>query len=265
MNQIDFKRLFSRIPILEKQSPDDFSISQLPGYTNRNYRLVNRSSDWVLRVPRSATNRYIDRAAEAANQDCASDLDLAPRPLWREDSGLTLTQTLSASRSLMPADLTGSSALQRIVTPLSILHRSGQRFRGRVDLGRLLTRYYSLLSLRLQEKYRPRLQAARYLIPQLHDRDSDYVASHNDLVLQNLLLQRDRLWLIDWEFSAMASPYWDLATICNAADFDDRQSGQLLDAYCAGGESMEESLLFDYRNLLQLLSECWMAALVSRR
>lgn len=265
MNQIDFKRLFSRIPILEQQSPDDFSISQLPGYTNRNYRLVNRNSDWVLRIPRSATNRYIDRAAEAANQDCASDLGIAPRPLWREDSGLTLTQTLSASRSLTPADLSGSSALQRIVTPLSKLHRSGRRFRGRVDLERLLTRYFSLLSLQLQEKYRSRLQVVRRLIPQLHARDADYVASHNDLVLQNLLLQRERVWLIDWEFSAMASPYWDLATICNAGDFDYRQSRQLLDIYCAGGESMEESLLFDYRNLLQLLSDCWMAALVNKR
>jgi len=262
VNLFDFKQLFLRIPLLEGQAPEDFTITRLPGYTNRNYRLVNQRQDWVLRIPQPATNRFIDRDAEAANQASACDLGIAPRPLWRENSGLTVTPTLSASHSLTPDDLADPITLQTIVAPVSKLHRSGIRFHGRVQLDQLLTQYYSLLSPQLREKYRLRLQAAQQLIPLLQDRDPAYVASHNDLVLENLLLGQDRAWLIDWEFSAMASPYWDLATICNAAGFDYRQSRQLLDVYCAGGGVMEESLLFDYRKLLQLLSDCWMAALV---
>ena len=56
----------------------------------------------------------------------------------------------------------------------------------------------------------------------------------------------------------------DLVAAClpiEAAALDDAQSVALLQLYCAGGPQMEESLLFDYRNLLQLLSDCWMAAL----
>jgi len=97
----------------------------------------------------------------------------------------------------------------------------------------------------------------------LDDRDHEYVPSHNDLVLENLLLDDGRTWLIDWEFSAMASPFWDLASLANAAGLDYAGSRELLRLYCAGGPQMEESLLFDYRNLLQLLSDCWMAALVA--
>jgi len=261
VSQADFKQLFLRIPLFEGQTPEDFTITRLPGYTNRNYRLVNQRQDWVLRIPRPTTNRFIDRDAEAVNQANASDLGIAPRPVWRANSGVTLTPTLSASHSLTPRHLADSATLRKIVAPVSKLHRSGICFQGRVQLDQLLTRYYSLLSPQLQAKYRLRLQAARQLIPQLQDRDPAYVASHNDLVLENLLLEQDRVWLIDWEFSAMASPYWDLATICNAAGFNLQQSRQLLDAYCAGSVAMEESLLFDYRNLLQLLSDCWLAAL----
>jgi len=262
VNKDDFKQLFLRIPLLEEQAPGEFTITPLAGYTNRNYRLFNQHNDWVLRIPQPATNQFIDRNAEATNQACAADLGIAPRPSWRDTSGLTLTPTLSESRSLTPADLTDTAILQAVMAPITKLHRSGIRFQGRVDMEQLLTRYYSLLSPRLQDKFGLRLQAARQLIPLLQDRDPAYVASHNDLVLENLLLGQDRVWLIDWEFSAMASPYWDLATICNAADFDYRQSRQLLDVYCAGNGVMEESLLFDYRKLLQLLSDCWMAALV---
>jgi thiamine kinase-like enzyme len=89
----------------------------------------------------------------------------------------------------------------------------------------------------------------------------DWVPSHRDPVLGNLLLTDNRLWLIDWEYSAMASPYWDLAILCNEAELDLAQSRLLLQAYCADGPAMQESKLFDYRGLLRLLSDCWMAAL----
>ncbi len=255
--------LFARIPLLEKETPADFTITPLPGYTNRNFRLHNRQQDWVLRIPQPETDRFIDREAEALNQTLASDLGIAPQPSWRDASGLTLTPTLASSRSLTSADFSDETTLRSIVATLRELHCSGVRFEGRVDLASLLSRYYSMLSQPLQHEYRHRIRAARELIPLLQDRDRDYVPSHNDLVLENLLLGQDGLWLIDWEFSAMASPYWDLATLCNSAGLDYRQSVQLLSIYCADGAQMEESLLFDYRNLLQLLGDCWMAALVN--
>lgn len=261
--QSELEALFARIPLLEDKTPAAFTIAPLPGYTNRNFRLHNQQHDWVLRIPLPVTNRFIDREAEAANQACASDLGIAPRPAWRDDTGLSLTPTLAASRSITAADLTDHATLSSIVEVLRKLHASECRFKGRVQIELLLSRYYSMLNPALQQQYRQRMLAARELIPLLQDRDRDYVASHNDLVLENLLLGQDQPWLIDWEFSAMASPYWDLATLCNAAGFDYRQSVQLLGIYCAGGEQMEESLLFDYRSLLQLLGDCWMAALVN--
>ena len=262
MTGIDMKLLFDRIPLLEGLGPEDFTITVLPGYTNRNFRLYNRRHDWVLRVPRPETNRFIDRAAEANNQALACGLAIAPRPAWQDSSGLSLTPTLAASRNLRRSDLLNPARLEAIITQLRKLHRSGAEFHGRVDLAELLTRYYSILPPPLQAKYGERLGAARQLIPQLEDRDYEYVPSHNDLVLENLLLEADKVWLIDWEFSAMASPYWDLATLCNAANLDYGQSLQLLHLYCGPAGQMEESLLFDYRNLLQFLGDCWMAALV---
>jgi hypothetical protein len=58
----------------------------------------------------------------------------------------------------------------------------------------------------------------------------------------------------------MASPYWDLATICNSAGLNETKSRQLLQIYCEAAGPMKESTLFHYRELLQLLSDCWMSA-----
>jgi thiamine kinase-like enzyme len=117
-----------------------------------------------------------------------------------------------------------------------------------------------MLNAQDQQRLGQRLHQAERVLKLLQTHDETYVASHNDLVLENMMFDNLRLWLIDWEFSAMASPYWDLATLCNTADLDLSQSQRLLRAYCAGSRVMEESILFDYRELLQLLSDCWMAA-----
>jgi len=257
----DLSRVFANIPLLQGFSIEDFTLSALPGYTNRNYRLYNQHIDWVLRIPKPATARFIDRDAEAYNQGLAQQLGLAPQVAWRDATGISLTPTLGASRTLRVADFAADDIVQLCVGSLQRLHRSGVQFHGRVDLGALLQQHFALLHEADRQRFRERLLLAEDLLARLDDTDLDYVASHNDLVLGNLLLVGSHLCIIDWEYAAMASPYWDLATLCNEARFDRQQSRRLLRAYCVGGASMKEATLFDYQDLLKLLSDCWMAAL----
>jgi len=257
----ELTRIFAAIPLLREFGTDDFTVTPLPGYTNRNYRLHSRRYDWVLRIPKATTDGFIDRAAEAHNQLLAQQLGLAPQVAWRDASGLSLTPTLAASRNLCGTDFARDDIVQLCVGALQRLHRSGLQFQGRVDLDALLQKHLALLNENDQQHFAERMNRAEGLLVRLDDTDHDYVASHNDLVLGNLLLEDSRLCIIDWEYSAMASPYWDLATLCNEARLDRQQSIRLLQAYCVGGEAMKESTLFDYRDLLKLLSDCWMAAL----
>jgi len=261
MNQEVIEQVFSRASVLADFTVDDFTITPLAGYTNQNFRLYNHQHDWVLRIPRAKTDRFIDRDAEAHNQTLAYQLQIAPQASWRDHEGITLTPTLSTSRALCAVDFGNDTMLKIVVEPIQRLHRSGLSFRGRVNLRQLLSDHFALLSGSDQQRLEPRLQQAERVLKLLQTRDQAYVSSHNDLVLDNLMFDNTRLWLIDWEYSAMASPYWDLATLCNSANLDSPQSRRLLQIYCAESLVMEESILFDYRELLQLLSDCWMAAL----
>jgi thiamine kinase-like enzyme len=258
---VDMQAVFTSIPILAGLTPDDFTIATLPGYTNRNYRLQNRDHDWVLRLPRSHTNAFIDRAAEAHNQTLAHELGLAPQVAWRNDDGVTLTPTLNNCRCLRSTDFTRKDGLALIVKPLQRLHRSGLCFQGRADLAHTLASHYELLDENQRQDYALRMEQAQRVLCLLASDGADWVPSHRDPVRGNLLLAGSRLWLIDWEYSAMASPYWDLAIVCNEANLNLPQSRLLLRAYCVDGPAMKESILFDYRGLLKLLSDCWMAAL----
>lgn len=266
MNALDLDDLdpdwaFTNIPLLESFDKGDFTITSLPGYTNRNFRLCGKDHDWVLRLPRAHTDRFIDRATEAHNQQLACQLGLAPGVAWRNTAGVSLTPTLKSTRSLAAADFTRDDSLRTIVEPLIKLHHSGLQFRGRENLGELLFSHYDLLKEPCRQQFSARMKQAQRVLSLLDTSEQLWVPSHRDLVLENQLLEGNRLWYIDWEYSAMASAYWDLATLCNEAELDLYQSRRLLQAYCAGGTAMKESTLFDYRGLLKLFSDCWMSAL----
>lgn len=259
-NQV-LNKIFARIPTLANFRVGDFDIRPLSGYTNQNFRLINKYGDWVLRIPKNETNRYIDRQAEGANVSIAHSLGLAPECTWREDSGLSLTATLKNTRVLTREELQQEPMQHRLVKALKRLHRCNCEFHGRVDLDELLTRYYRLIPENTQATLNQDYENAKDIIKLLEQKDDMLVPSHNDLVLENLLLEdTGRIWIIDWEYASMASPYWDLATLCNAADLDQQQCLNILQTYQRDTAALSVDLLNHYRTVLRTLSDCWMAA-----
>jgi len=210
--------IIQHIPLLARFRAEEFNILAMPGYTNQNFRLSNNHGDWILRIPKDETSRYIDRRAEAINASIAQKLGLAPECVWSDESGLSLTRALAQARSLTREALKQEPVQRQLVELLNRLHASNSAFRGTVDLGALLTRYYRLMPEGAQLRLHEACDSAKEILKDLVQSDDMLVPSHNDLVLENLLLDESgRLWVIDWEYSSMASPYWDIATLCNAA------------------------------------------------
>jgi thiamine kinase-like enzyme len=255
------KQAFERIPLLQDFQPADFEIKRLPGLTNHTFHLKNQQNDWVLRIPKTETNGFIDRKAEANNNHIAIQLGLAPNSLWRDESGLSLTTTLVHTQSPTAQDLYKQEVLTQVLQKLKILHSSKQKFLGSVDLKALLKRYFSLIPDVRQSSVHNAFSNALQCLNNIETKDCTLAPSHNDLILQNLLIDTNsQVWFIDWEYSSMASPYWDLATLCNAADFDLEQSVNLLNIYDTQHNTSDIDLLMDYRFVLQVLSQCWMMA-----
>ena len=57
------------------------------------------------------------------------------------------------------------------------------------------------------------------------------VLCHNDLQLQNLVVQDDRIVVLDWEYAGMGNPYFDLGGVTVNAELDADERGALLAAY----------------------------------
>jgi thiamine kinase len=258
---------FKRVPKLSVYTINDFDINPLSGYTNLNFHLKNTKHDWVLRIPKDKTNGYINRVEEAHNAKIAFNLGLAPKCLWRDGSGYSLSSTISQSRSLEVSDLNNPEQLKPLVAALQQLHQSNQAFQGTVDINQLLTRYYELMSKSKRQLLLNRYHDATIKVKNVLQQVHRLVPSHNDLVLENILIDSHnhthKVWIIDWEYATMGSPYWDLATLCNQGKFTTIQAENLLSLYQNKGQALDVKTLSDYRDILNALSTFWMAALAS--
>lgn len=244
--------LIATIPALAGR----WSIEPLAGLTNRSFRLSRDGEALVLRLPGAASGEVVHRGDETHNIAIAATLGIAPSVLHSEPSGLLVTRYLERTRSLAMPEASEPSVLDAVGGLLARLHRSGARFRGARDPFANLDRYLALSGeagdpdlLRLRRAAEPARQALAAV--------AEPVPSHIDPAPANFLCDGKRLLLIDWEYSAMADPAWDLADYAAEADLDDDAMAWLLEAYGGDASAFARARLALWRIALDLLAAGW--------
>jgi thiamine kinase-like enzyme len=201
--------LFQRVPFLAGRNRVDWRVEPLGSVTNQTFRLDDGQESYVIRVA-GPTTAYLDRAVETHNAAIAADLGLAPPVLYLDDE-LLVTRFVTGARPLTVADLGDPDRLRQIGDLLSRLQRSPRRFQhqrlpfGEIDryLGHYAHPRAAALRCALQTVEAALGRAPRPLVP-----------AHVDASVANFLLGADgRLWLVDWEFSSMADPARDPASV----------------------------------------------------
>lgn len=236
----DLVTALQTIPALARWSPDQWQIEQLGGVTNRNYRLRHAAvsltegggepaADLVLRLPGHGTSSYLDRPAGIHNNLQAAAIGIAPDFIYADaERGWLLTRFLSGCRSLAAVDLQEPSIRMGIGRLLGRLQRESGSFQHELRPFVIADRYLDLapraglLTLR---------QRAVGIEREIEGAAIPLVPAHIDPNPTNFLLAEDgSLYLIDWEFSAMADPCWDLAAIALEGDYAVEATAALLQA-----------------------------------
>jgi thiamine kinase-like enzyme len=213
------QRLLSSVPILARRRAVEWQVRPLTGMTNRSWRLSAGDADLVLRAPGASSQRYLSRTQEFNNTAIAAELGIAPALLYADaESGVTLQPFLADARALTPEDFAVPEIARKVGTLLARLHQSGLAFQGRMEAFPIIDTYMGLAADDRLRRLRARADPIRTA---LEANPIALVPSHIDPNPANFLLSADgRLTLIDWEYSAMCDPAWDLAAVAMEGRID---------------------------------------------
>lgn len=234
-------------------------LDRLGGLTNRVYR----AGDICLRIPGKGTEEYINRANEAVAACEAARADVSPEVLHFDDTtGVMATRFIEGAETMSPEKFKSiEGAPKRAGEIFRRLHGSGAVFPFRFELFAMIDDYLKILSTKqvdLPQGYHEVVREADGIRSALTANSLPLVACHCDPLCENFLDMGDRMWLVDWEYSGMNDPMWDLGDLSVEAKFDEAQEEEMIHAYF-GGEPRpaERGRIVIYKAMCDLLWTLW--------
>ena len=248
--------LLQRVPFLAARGASAWQADPIGSVTNQTYRVTAGEESYVVRVA-GPTTRYLDRAVEAHNAAIAADLVLAPPILFLDDR-LLVTRFVTGARPLTHGDLDDQKCLLRVAALLVRLQRSGRPFAGERhpfgEIDRYLGQYAYAPAVALRAAMQP-VEAAlgRSALP--------LAPAHIDASAANFLLGADgALLLVDWEFSSMADPAWDIASVLMQRSTDeDEPARQFVAAVLREATDRTMARIALFKAAMTLVAGSWCA------
>lgn len=255
-NELDAARAaLAAIPGLEAGG----EAQRLGGLTNRVYRI----GDLCLRLPGAGTEEYIDRANEAVAAREAARAGVSPEVLHADGrTGVLVSRFIDGTVTMSPeAFRTRPGAPERAGRVLAQLHRSGAVFPFRFELFAMIDDYLKVLATKdvaLPEGYHDVVAEAQVVREALAKHPVPLAPCHCDPLCENFLDTGERMWIVDWEYSGMNDPMWDLGDLSVEGHFDESQDKAMLVAYF-GGEPrpFDHGRMVIYKAMCDLLWTLW--------
>lgn len=232
---------------------------RLGGLTNRVFRL----GDHVLRLPGAGTADYIDRANEAVAAHEAARAGVGPEVIHADAAtGIMVTRFMPDTVTMTPEGFRSRpGAPGRAGEAFARLHRSGARFPFRFELFAMIDDYLRVLSTKdvaPPPGYHDVVAESAAVRRALDRAAVTPVACHCDPLCENFLDTGGRMWIVDWEYSGMNDPMWDLGDLSVEAGFGSDQEEEMLTAYFGGpAPDPERGRMVVFKAMCDLLWTLW--------
>jgi thiamine kinase-like enzyme len=233
----------ARVPFFGNVQQRGLKIKRLGGgLTNVSYKVTVGGAAYALRLAGEGTSDYIDRVAEEHNARVAAESGINAEVIFFDATDGTMVTRFVEGVSMNAGDGFGrdSGAPVRAARALKRVHGLGRVFKSRFDVFAAIDGYLDLLRgwrTPLPEDYYEVGKRARAVRLALEMSPVALVPCHNDPWPGNLLDADGRIYLIDWEYSGMNDPMWDLADLSVEAGFGPEQDRAMMEAYHGTGLS----------------------------
>nr|WP_044612370.1 choline kinase family protein [Candidatus Hamiltonella defensa] len=239
---------------LNLNKDENIKITAIGGITNKNYLILTKKMKLVLRVPGVATENFINRHNEKNNSELVFKMGINPETIYFDTiSGIKITQYIPDSETFSPGLVRKKNNIENISLCFRQLHQSNIKFCNEFNAFSEYKKYQHILNLKHDHDgiyHNKMLVEFFYKTEKILDRlNKDRCPCHNDLVAENIVKSGDKIYLIDWEYSGMNDPMWDLAPHFLECQFNSEEEQIFLTYYFERNipkESKQKILLFKF-------------------
>lgn len=252
------KIIKEKISSLLSQEEEVLSVEQLGGMTNQNYLVKTTNKQYIVKFFGKGTEKLINRQDEKYNLELLKDLDLDVKNyLFDIEAGIKVNEYIESAITLDSRSI--KTKFDKIAPILQTIHASGKELRGEFAPFEEIKKYESLIEEKIPyANYEAVREEVFALEKRLADLGVDRKSCHIDLVPENFIESpQGRLYLIDWEYSSMNDPMWDLAALFLESEFTRQEEEDFLSHYESEQTPVSREKIAIYKILQDTIWSLW--------
>jgi thiamine kinase-like enzyme len=185
------------------------------GLTNYNYLMNIKGIEYVVRQPGGMTNLMIDRKIEKDNNRIASEFGLNSECVYFDEiSGIKISVYIKNSKNIAQTDPSSLINLRAVSSLMKKTHSNLNHFPNSFHWETELDKYENIIQ-ELKGGFFFDYTALKNQLLDFMQKNIKSIISvpcHNDTVPENFVGDDNgRTYLVDWEYSGMNDPSWDVA------------------------------------------------------
>ena len=232
------------------------------GMTNRSFRFTCKNRKYIMRIPGEGTEQLIDRRQEAKVYEVLVGRDICDPVIYiNPENGYKITEFLEEARWCNAWD---ENDVKKCMERLRQFHEMGLKVEHEFDLFSQMDFYEKLWGgiPSVYPDYRVTKEKVISLKEYIQSHVESKTLSHIDAVPDNFLFvktkEKEKIFLIDWEYAGMQDPHVDIAMFGIYSLYNRKQMDQLIDLYFEGNCRIETRIkIYCYVAVCGLLWSNW--------
>ena len=226
------------------------------GYSNQTYKVDADEKSYVLRINGDQTPILkLDRLEEIRINQVSNSKNISPQ-MYTEFSSkdYLVSEFINESSTLTKEEATTTNGIITLANILKNIHSIQGEYREFSPFQLLDVYYQGIVFFKV--KIPSDVCAFLNKVDEIRKYSEKFNAKifcHNDFYTYNILKQKSKLYVIDWEFAGIGDPFFDLATISFSNAYSAEQDALLLKSYFGFLEPEFEKLMYNmkYYNMVR--------------
>lgn len=212
------------------------TVAPIGGMTNKNYKVITSDNIYIARIPGNGTEGMIDRHNEMINSVLASKVGIdAEIVFFDEVSGIKIAKYIEGAETINSAMAKNKENLTKIARILKKLHSSTIDMKNQFNVFEEIVHYEELLEKANGSYYEDyeEIRKEVFLTENILKENGAYLTPcHIDTVPENFIRDKwGKIYLIDWEYSGLNDPMWDIAAHFIECEFTEEEEELFLKTY----------------------------------
>ena len=247
-----------KIEKLLSKEEEIVNVERLGGMTNNNYLVETTNRKFIVKFFGKGTDKLINRIAEKNNLEKLRDLELdVENYIFDIEEGIKVNEYIENATTFDAHYIKTKN--KEVAEILQKVHGSGKELEGEFKIFDEIKKYEDLIQGEIKYAYYDKIRDKVFgLQSHLEEIGIDRKSCHIDLVPENFIEDENgRVYLIDWEYSSMNDPMWDLAALFIESNYRKSEEGEFFKYYYSENTPVSVAKIMIYKILQDFLWSLW--------